>query len=89
MPLSWVKVQRQDGQGIGDDVFVGGAYEFPAGFIGAPFRTETGENTFETLGPDQTPIWRAVQDIELSDAGNTADKPVPVILKRIKQRSKP
>jgi len=73
MPLSWVRVQRQDGQSTGDEVFVGGAYEFPAGFLGTPFRTETGENTFETIDSDQTPVWRAVQEIRLADASNTPE----------------
>jgi hypothetical protein len=89
MPLCWVKVQRQDGQASGEEVFVGGAYEFPAGFLGAPFRTETGEDTFETIDSDQTPVWRIIQEIRLSDAGNTPETAVLVILKPVNPAVKP
>ena len=49
MALCWVKVVRSDGGGISDSVYVDGNYADIAGAIGTPFRTETGQNTFETL----------------------------------------
>jgi hypothetical protein len=79
MALSWVKVVRSDGGGIGDWIYVDGNYVDIAGAIGTPFRTETGQNTFETLGPGLLVTWRKTQVIDHPD-GNAGGNPLLVTL---------
>lgn len=82
MAQSWVNVARSDGGG-GGDVYVDGNYVDAAGSIETPFETDTGQHTFETLGPGQKPDWRKVQTID-QPPGNSKDNPVSVILESVK-----
>lgn len=79
MALCWVKVLRSDGGGIGDRVYVDGNYVDIAGAVGTPFRTETGLNTFETLGADSAVTWQKTQVIA-RPSDNSGANPVPVTL---------
>jgi hypothetical protein len=54
----WVRAVRSAGGGRGDQVFVDGNYMDPAGVIGTPFVTDTGQHTFETVDAAQQPTWR-------------------------------
>ena len=83
MVLSWVNVVRSDGGGVGDAVYVDGNYVDAAGSIGTPFKTDTGQHTFETVGPDQKPNWRQVQTIG-QPPGNNEHSPVSVNLESVK-----
>ena len=82
MALSWVNVVRSDGGGVGDAVYVDGNYVDAAGSIDTPFKTDTGQHTFETVGPGQKPNWRQVQTID-QPRGNGQDNPVPVTLESV------
>ena len=82
MALSWVKVVRSDGTGEGVDVFVNGNFVDAAGTIGAAFRTETGQCTFETLDATPAPDWRKVATID-RPPGNSKNKPILVTLELI------
>ena len=79
MALSWVKVVRSDSAGVGEPVYVNGNYVDIAGAIGTPFRTETGQDTFETLGPGLVVTWRKTQIID-KPPENAGGNAVPVIL---------
>ncbi len=80
MALVWVKVNRNDDAGTGEDVYVGGNYVDPAGQIGKAFRVQTGRNTFETLDASNKPDWRKiVEDLE-KPAGNRKTTPVQITL---------
>ena len=83
MPLAWVRVVRADGGGLGEDVFVDGNYVDPIGVVSMPFRTATGQNTFETLDLSRKPNWRKIQTIELVDANNKKKDAVLVMLERV------
>jgi hypothetical protein len=82
MADSWVRVVRSDGAGVGDAVFVDGNYIDPAGVIGMPFVTDTGQHTFETIDTAEQPTWRNTQTIH-RPAGNSEQHPVSVILARV------
>jgi hypothetical protein len=82
MALCWVKVVRSDGTGVDEDVFVNANYVDAAGFVGTAFRTETGQNTFETLDATPAPDWRATIVIE-RPRGNSKRRPVLVTLELI------
>lgn len=86
MARSWVNVARRDGGGGGDDVYLDGNYVDAAGSIETPFETDTGQHTFETLGPGQKPNWRKIQTID-QPPGNSQDNPVSVILVSIKRQA--
>ena len=86
--LSWVNVVRDDGSGAGNDVFVDGQFADPAGFVGEPFRTDTGQHTFQTLGPDNFPDWEKLQTID-KPSGNGKQNPVPVVLQRVLPKTGP
>ena len=79
MALCWVKVVRSDGGGISDAVYVDGNYADIAGAIGPPFRTETGQHTFETLDPGLAVTWQKTLAIK-KPPGNEGANPVPVTL---------
>jgi len=79
MALCWVKVLRSDGGGISDAVYVDGNYADIAGAIGTPFRTETGQNTFETLDANQLVTWQKTLVIK-KPPGNAGANPVVVTL---------
>jgi len=80
MARSWVVVERSDGDGIGDNVYVNGNYADVAGFIGTPFMTETGNNIFETLSFDNEITWRKWQLIGFPAPGNTEENPAIVLM---------
>lgn len=75
----WVRVGRSDGGGVGDNVYVDGNYVDPAGVVGMPFLTDTGQHTFETIDPAGQPIWHNTQTI-YQPLGNSERHPVPVTL---------
>jgi len=75
----WVRVVRRDGGGIGENVYVDSNYVDPAGVIGTPFVTDTGQHTFETIDAAQRPTWHRTQTVECPP-GNSRDHPVIVIL---------
>jgi hypothetical protein len=77
--LCWVRVVRSDDGGVGDDVYVNSNYIDPAGFVGTAFKTETGRDTFETLGIDGFPNWRKDQVID-QPPDNSEANPVSVTL---------
>ena len=79
MAMSWVKVVRRDAKGIGKDVFIDVELVEPAGVVGTPFETDTGDHTFQTLGPGNIPDWQALQTID-KPPGNSEQHPVAVIL---------
>ncbi len=79
MALCWVKVLRSDGGGISDSVYVDGNYADIAGAIGTPFRTATGQNSFETLGPGLVVTWEKTLVIK-KPPGNEGANPVVVTL---------
>jgi hypothetical protein len=79
MALAWVKVVRSDGGGAGDDVYVDGNYVDAAGVLGTPFRTQTGQNTFETADPAWTITWQKTIVVD-KPAGNAKADPVLVTL---------
>jgi hypothetical protein len=74
----WVRVVRSDGGG-GERVFIDGNYVDPAGVIGTPFVTDTGQHTFETIDTAERPTWQRTQTID-RPPGNSARHPVAVIL---------
>jgi hypothetical protein len=75
----WVRAVRSAGGGRGDQVFVDGNYVDPAGVIGTPFVTDTGQHTFETVDAAQQPTWRKTQVIN-RPPGNSEQHPVAVVL---------
>ncbi|HSY89113.1 MAG TPA: hypothetical protein VLA85_21295 [Verrucomicrobiae bacterium] len=79
MALCWVKVIRSDGGGISDSVYVDGNYADIAGAIGTPFRTETGQNTFETLDAGLAVTWQKTLVIK-KPPDNQGSNPVLVTL---------
>jgi hypothetical protein len=82
MATCWVKVVRSDGGGVGDDVFVNANFVDAAGIVGTAFRTETGQDTFETLDANGQPNWRKVQTVDRLP-GNRKSNPVLVTLELI------
>jgi hypothetical protein len=82
MALSWVNVVRSDGGGESYAVYVDANYVDAAGLVGKPFKTETGQHTFETLDPDQKPNWRKLQTIGRSRT-NRKKTPIVVILEAV------
>jgi hypothetical protein len=80
--MSWVKVVRRDAEGIGNDVFIDVQLVDPAGVVGTPFQTDTGDHTFQTLGPGNIPDWQTLQTID-KPPGNSKQRPVAVILDRL------
>ena len=78
----WVRVLRQDGGGIGENFYVEGNYQQPAGTIGIVASSETGFITFETLDANGDPDWRAAVDI-VETPGNDQNHPATVTLQRI------
>ena len=85
MPLSWVKVVRNDGGGGGDNLYVDANYVDVAGFVGQPLATDTGQHRFETLDADDRPAWRRVATID-PPPGNSRDDPVLVTLLPVRRR---
>jgi hypothetical protein len=79
MALSWVKVVRRDGSGVGDPVYIDGNYVDAAGFIGTPLKTDTGAHRFETLAAGYKPNWRKDQTVE-NLPGNSEQNPQDVTL---------
>jgi len=88
MALSWVNVVRSDGAGEGEPVYVDANYVDAAGVVGKPFKTETGEQTFETLDSHQKPDWRKVQTIDRSRT-NRKKTPVVVVLEPVEPEGIP
>jgi len=79
MALSWVKVVRSDGGGAGQNVYVDENYADVAGVVGMPFRTSTGQNTFETVDADLNPMWATTVVIG-KPADNSKSNPLLVTL---------
>jgi hypothetical protein len=82
MAETWVRVERADGGGQGDSVFIDANYVDAAGFVGTALRTETGQHTFETLDGGTTVAWRAVESVA-APLGNSEANPVPVTLQPV------
>ena len=82
MALCWVKVVRSDGGGVGDEVYVNANYVDAAGVVGTTFETETGKDTFETLGATGFPTWQADQVIKRPQ-DNAENNPVSVTLEPV------
>jgi hypothetical protein len=85
MPLSWVKVVRNDGGGTGDSIFIDANYVDVAGFVGQPLATDSGQHTFETLDAGGKPAWRKVATID-PPPGSGQDDPVLVTLMPVRRR---
>ena len=82
MAETWVRAVRSDGGGIGDSLFLDGNYVDAAGIIGTAFVTETGQHTFETIGQNQSPTWRAIATVDATDSNNQ-EHPVRVVLQPV------
>jgi hypothetical protein len=76
---AWVRVQRSDGGGIGQDFYVAGNFQQPAGRIGTPALSETGTVRFETLDGNGDPDWRARVEVD-ETPGNSQAHPQIVTL---------
>ena len=59
-----------------------------AGFVGKPFRIETGDHFFETLGANGKPDWRKEQEVG-AKPGARATPPVLVTLEPVQQGPEP
>jgi hypothetical protein len=89
MASCWVKIVRSDGGGAGDKVYVNANYLDSAGTIAKPFKTETGQSTFETLAappPPVRPSWRKTITLELPPPGDSAENAVEVQLDPVPPR---
>ncbi len=83
MAECWVKVVLSDGSGASQQVYVNANYADPAGTVGKPFKTETGQNTFEMLAatpPPVIPVWRKTIIIPLPPPGDSKETAVEVRL---------
>lgn len=76
---AWVKVERSDGGGTGEDFYVAGNYQQPAGRVGVPATSETGMVRFETLDENGDPNWRARVEVDQTP-GNSQAHPQIVTL---------
>ncbi len=79
MAIAWVKVVRSDGLGAGDEVYVDGNYVDAAGVLATPFRTATGQSTFETADGDWNITWQKTIVVD-KPPGNAKGNPVLVTL---------
>jgi hypothetical protein len=82
MAQCWVKVVRSDGGGAGDEVYIDGNIGLgeAAGEVGAPFVTDTGQHSFETLDSNLDTTWVRDDFTVIRRPGNGPDNPVIVTL---------
>jgi hypothetical protein len=89
MALCWVRIVRSDGGGTGDKVYVNANYVDFAGTIAVPFKTETGQSTFETLLAEPPPVkpnWRKTATVEQPPPGDTEHDAVEIRLDPVRPR---